>query len=237
MPSRIWFVKNITHEGAGLWAPLAEAAGIDSRIIDYHQGESLPAIDSKDAVVVLGGPDSANDATAKIRKEHRFLRTCLDRKIPLLGICLGLQLLIKAQGGTVLKNPVKEIGFRDPEGDWFQMKLTSDGMEDPLLKGLSPVSRVFQLHGETVELTAGMTRLAEGAFCKNQIVKIQEKAYGIQGHVELDEQMFQDWLVKDADLRQMDVASLRQEFNEVRLELERNARVIFSNFLKLAGLN
>jgi GMP synthase (glutamine-hydrolysing) len=236
MTAKVWFVKNRTHEGAGLFSFFTKRHEIPSLIVDLHQGGKFPEVAKGDAVVILGGPDSANDAEPKILRELEALRKYLRDGIPCLGVCLGLQLLVKAAGGIVFQNPVKEIGFRDPGGGWFEMEKTADGKKDPLLEGIPDLCKVFQLHGETVGLTPSMTRLAQGRSCENQIVRVQERAYGIQGHVELSERMFEDWLAKDEDLRTMNAGELRLDFSAVRLELEQSSEVLFKNFLRISGL-
>jgi GMP synthase-like glutamine amidotransferase len=236
MASKVWFVKNMTHEAAGLLSSFAAQENVPYEIRDLHKGDPFPEVVSGQAVVILGGPDSANDATPKILKELEMLRKCLREGIPCLGVCLGLQLLVKAAGGIVLKNPVREVGFRDPRGEWFEMEKTEAGEKDALLAGLPVLCKVFQLHGETVGLVPSMTCLARGRFCENQVVKIQKGAYGIQGHVELSERMFEDWLAVDRDLRKQDAGELRRDFVTVREELEQSSGVIFKNFLRISGL-
>lgn len=235
MTDKIWFVKNMPHEAAGLFSSFAEKEKIPYSIVDLHRGDRFPEVKWGQAVVVLGGPDSANDTTPKIVAELAALRKCLHDGIPCLGVCLGLQLLVKAAGGTVFKNPVKEIGFRDPSSAWFEMEITAAGKKDPLLAGIPNPCKVFQLHGETVGLTPSMTCLARGRTCENQIVRVQKGVYGIQGHVELDEQMFEDWLAADEDLLKMDAVELRLDFQMARLELEQSSATFFRNFLKVAG--
>jgi GMP synthase-like glutamine amidotransferase len=235
MTSRIWFIKNMTHEAAGLFSVFAEQHKVPFSIVDLHKGAKFPEITKGDAVVILGGPDSANDGTPKILRELEFLQECLREGIPCLGVCLGLQLLVKAAGGIVFRNPVKEIGFRDPSGMWFEIGQTAEGKKDPLLAGIPDPCKVFQLHCETVGLTPSMACLARGQFCENQIVKIQERAYGIQGHVELSERMFEDWLAADGDLRAMKPEELRRDFAAVRGELEQSSGVLFKNFLRISG--
>ena len=236
MTAKVWFVKNMTHEAAGLFSCFAQQHKIPFSVADLHQGEKFPKAAKGDAVVILGGPDSANGTKPKIMRELEVLRKCLRDGIPCLGVCLGLQLLVKAAGGTVFRNPVKETGFRDPGGGWFEMEKTAEGKKDPLLAGIPEFCRVFHLHGETVGLTSSMTRLAQGRFCENQIVRIQERVYGIQGHIELSERMFEDWLAMDEDLRKMNIRELRRDFQAVRLESERNSGVLFKNFLRISGL-
>ncbi|MEI7750957.1 MAG: type 1 glutamine amidotransferase [Candidatus Omnitrophota bacterium] len=236
MTAKVWFIKNMTHEAAGLLSSFASKEKIPYEIMDLHKGDLFPEVHAGQAVVILGGPDSANDTTPKILSELEALQKCLREGIPCLGVCLGLQLLVKAAGGTVFKNPVKEIGFRDPSGGWFEMAKTAEGQNDPLLEGIPDVCKVFQLHGETVGLTLSMTCLAQGKFCNNQIVKIQERVYGIQGHVELSEQMFEDWLAADGDLHKMNIGELHRDFLEVRGELEQSSEDLFKNFLRISSL-
>jgi GMP synthase-like glutamine amidotransferase len=236
MTHKIWFIKNMTHEAAGLFSSFADREKIPYEIVDLHKGDPFPKVVQGQAVVILGGPDSANDTTPKILAELKALRKCLLEGIPCLGVCLGLQLLVKAAGGTVFRNPVKEIGFRDPSGGWFEMEKTEEGRADPLLVGISNPCKVFQLHGETVGLTPSMACLARGQSCTNQIVRVQDRAYGIQGHVELSEQMFEDWLAEDGDLHKMDHGEMRRDFAAVRGELEGSSSAIFKNFLRISGL-
>ena len=236
MNPKLWFIKNMTHEEAGLFSMFAAREKIPYEIVDLHKGDAFPEVTAGQAVVILGGPDSANDETTKILSELAATRKCLCAGIPCLGVCLGLQLLVKAAGGTVFKNPVKEIGFCDPSGGWFEIKKTVHGEGDAFLEGIPDPCKVFQLHGETVGLVPPMTCLARGRFCENQIVKIQKRVYGIQGHVELSERMFKDWLAADGDLREMNATGLRRDFTAVRQELEQSSETLFKNFLRIAAI-
>jgi len=236
MTHHIWFIKNMTHEAAGLFSVLAEKEKISYTMVDLHKGENFPQVHPGQAVVILGGPDSANDRTPKITEETKAIRECLSAGVPMLGVCLGLQLLVKSAGGTVFGNPIKEIGFRDPAGDWFGMEKTREGERDPLLAGIPDHRKIFQLHGETVGLTSSMRCLAKGRTCENQIVRVQDRVYGIQGHVELSETMFEDWLLADVDLRALNAEELRRDFSAVRGELECTSEKIFKNFLRISGL-
>ena len=113
------------------------------------------------------------------------------------GICLGLQTLVKAAGGRIIKSPVRETGFLDPEGSHFTTELTAAGKQDPLFEGLDHSFKVFHLHGETVELTDSITLLSTGKFCRNQIVRVGKNAYGIQCHFELTPEMLETWMNED----------------------------------------
>jgi GMP synthase-like glutamine amidotransferase len=167
--------------------------------------------------------------------EQMRIREALDAKIPYLGICLGLQTLVKAAGGKVVKSPLKEVGFKGPDGAFFTVELTDQGKADPLFKGLKSTLNVFHLHGETVELTSQMNLLGKGKYCPNQVVKIGSTAYGIQCHFELTPAMFEDWITGDDDLLQLDTESLRKDFESVKDNYRNTGRQLFNNFLDIAG--
>ncbi len=234
MKPRIWFIKNMTHEAAGLFSSFAEQEKIPYAIADLHKGDPFPEVGPGQALVILGGPDSANDVTPKILSELAALRKCMQEGIPCLGICLGLQLLVKAAGGTVFRNSIKEIGFREPSGDWFEITKTSLGEQDPLLAGIPERFKVFQLHGETVGTVPPMACLSRGRTCENQVVRVRDRVYGVQGHVELSERMFEDWLAADGDLHRMNHEDLRRDFREARTELEQSSEILFKNFLRIS---
>lgn len=235
MKKPILIIKNITREGPGLLEDLLKERGISYTIVDLDNGEDFPPIEQYGAVVVLGGPDSANDETEKMGKELLRIQEIIASGIPYLGICLGLQTLVKAGGGKVIKNHVREIGFMDPDGKPFTVELTDDGKKDPLFKNLGDAFRVFHLHGETVELTDEMTLLGTGKFCKNQIVKVGPKAYGLQCHFELTPEMFETWINEDSDLLKLDMKMLRAEFELIKENYTLVGGKLFENFLMIAG--
>ena len=232
---KMLIVQNVSGEGPGMLEILLKRMNVPFDLIDLDKGQNFPSPNRYDAVVVLGGPDSANDLSSKMKMELGRIKEILNFKIPYLGICLGLQTLIKAAGGEVVKNPVKELGFRDPENKLFCVKLTAEGKKDPLLEGLKEKTLIFHLHGETVVLKNDMVLLARGKFCENQIVRVQDKAYGIQGHFELTSEMFEDWIQSDPDLIKLDRESLRRDFKKVEQEYTRLGFQLLGNFLKIAG--
>jgi GMP synthase (glutamine-hydrolysing) len=231
----ILIVKNITREGPGLLEDVLKEIGISYSIIDLSKEMDLPQIETYGAVIVLGGPDSANDENEKMKNELTFIHTVISSKIPFLGICLGFQALVKAAGGLVVKNPVKEVGFKDPTGNNFTIELTKEGEQDPLFKGLERTFKVFHLHGETVELGDNMVLLATGKFCRSQVVRVSSNAYGIQSHFELTDEMFERWINEDHDLLQLNKEDLRTDFKEIENEYTRTGKQLFRNFLKIAG--
>jgi GMP synthase (glutamine-hydrolysing) len=229
-------VKNVSREGAGLIESILQERQISYAIADLEAGDALPSPQGFAAIMVLGGPDSANDDTPKMRRELSVVGEALLNGVPIMGICLGLQVLVKAAGGEVFKSPRKEVGLHTPEGERYLVELTPEGKKDPLLNGLEPALQVFQLHGETVRLTDSMVLLGAGNDCRNQIVRVQPRAYGVQCHCELTDDLLQDWLREDGDLRVLDGAAVMRDFLKIRDEYIKVGRRLFENFFRIAGL-
>ncbi|HEX7368509.1 MAG TPA: type 1 glutamine amidotransferase, partial [Candidatus Saccharimonadales bacterium] len=187
-------------------------------------------------LLVLGGPDSANDPTDKMQQELAQIKRALEHGTPCLGICLGLQTLVKAAGGGVVPSKEREIGFMGAAGEQYTVQLTRAGRSDPLFTGLPGTLSVFQLHGETVELTSDMTVLASGKHCQDQIVHIADKAYGIQSHFELTPEMLKIWGREDPDLQSIGLSSLRAGFEDIRESYTHIGTTLLNNFLHIAGL-
>lgn len=236
MKKDILIVKNITRETAAGMQPLIEAHHDSFDVVELDLGQSFPDPREYRAVIVLGGPDSANDQTEKMQQEIVRVQEVLAAGIPYLGICLGLQVLVKAAGGEVMKSSLKEVGFRDPKGEFFRVELTEAGVKDPLLKGVLPVFKTFELHGEMVKLLPGMQLLGRGEFCEAQIVKVAERAYGFQCHFEGTWEWLQVLLQKDPDLQRLDAEALRTDYVLIQEEYHQIATRIVQNFLAMAGI-
>lgn len=229
---KVLLVQNIARESGGLVEDVLKEKNIQFNIANLDQGDEFPAPINYSAIFVFGGPDSANDKTPKMQNEIKRIKEAIDAKIPYFGVCLGMQTLVKSIGGEVYKNPIKEIGWRDPKGDYFEINLTNEGMKDSIFKGIKSPLKMFQLHGEAVNLRDGMTLLAEGEYCKNQVLKVGDNAYGFQCHLELNKPMFERWIKEDADLKNLDINKLRGDYNKLKSEYERNGRTIINNFWK-----
>lgn len=233
---QILIIQN-SHEEAGVLEILLNERNIPHTVQRLNETvvEPLENSNKYGAIVVLGGPDSANDDTKKMHSELAFIRQALAQNVPYLGICLGLQTLVKAAGGVVVKNPTREVGLRDPNGKASMINLTSEGKNDPLFAGLTDQFHVFHLHGETVEITPSMMLLGTGPFCHNQVVRVAERAYGLQCHFELTPEMFEDWVTSDPDLLLLDTEKLRSDFANIKEEYTNVGRKLFENFLHIAG--
>jgi GMP synthase (glutamine-hydrolysing) len=228
-------LKNIAREGPGLLEEVLRERGIGCEVIELEKGGRLPGLDGYGALVVLGGPASANDDNEIMRSELALISDAIARGLPCLGICLGLQAMVKAAGGRVVPSPLKEKGLRGPDGNPFTVELTEEGRADPLFKGLDGAFPVFQLHGETVEPSPEMRLLASGRFCRNQVVRIAPGAYGIQCHFELTPEMLGVWTDEDPDLQGLDAEELLNDFLAINKGYNRVGRRLLQNFLDIAG--
>ena len=137
-----------------------------------------------DGVIVMGGPQSANsqDMTAELY----FIQQVLDTETPILGICLGAQLIAKVLGSHVYRNSQKEIG-------WAPVYLTDAAKGDPIFGGLPSPSTFFHWHSETFLLPPRAVSLAYSDKCREQAFRFQDTVYGIQFHPEVTPEMSTDW--------------------------------------------
>jgi GMP synthase (glutamine-hydrolysing) len=237
---KVLIVKNVSNEGPGLLATLLEELALAYEVVDLSKGENFPDATEYAALVVLGGTDSANDTSEKMQTELARVSQALDAGVPYLGICLGLQVAVKASGGEVIPS-VKEVGLSSPEGEPYSVSLTNLaltalGRKDPLFVGLRNDFRVFQLHGETVTTTGAMQLLATGEQVRNQIVKIRRNAYGIQSHFELTREMLQEWLGAHPDLENYNEEQVMAEFEQIEEVYTITGLSLLRNWLHLAGV-
>ncbi|OGI11199.1 MAG: hypothetical protein A2Y40_04970 [Candidatus Margulisbacteria bacterium GWF2_35_9] len=230
---KVLIIKNIRREGPGLILDVLKKRHLGYTLVDLSLNDPIPKLSNYCAIFILGGPDSVNDSTKKIQTLLATIKTALDLNIAILGICLGLQALVKAAGGSVIKCVIKEIGFKDVNNDSFQINLTNDGKVDPLLNKIDFPSNVFQLHGETVKLSSSMKQLADSKYCKNQIVKVRKNAYGIQCHFELTKDMLSLWCDEDTDLKRLNKESLINDFECISIYYTKTGIQLITNFLDI----
>ena len=178
---RLLVIQNDQTSHISLLGEHLTAAGADLITVTPHHGMDLPATpDGFDGAVVLGGPQHAhNDADYPA-----FAPTCdllgafHDQGKPLLGLCLGGQLLARTFGARVRVNDDFEYGF-------LPIDITPEGARDPLLSDLNPRQHIMQWHEDTFALPQGATRLMTGATTANQAFRYGDTAYGFQCHFEI----------------------------------------------------
>jgi len=209
---RVLAFRHVPFENLGLIAPMLAARGIDVDYADLYQaGAVMPDTAAYDALIFLGGPMSANDDLPYLGSEMELIRQAVTRRQPILGICLGAQLIARALGATVRRNSAKEIG-------WYSLRFTDAARSDRLFHGLSEEA-VFHWHGETFDLPAGAELLASSDLCRNQAFRIGELVYALQFHLEVTPDIITDWCVQDencGDVRELE-AAIDPHFNAPRL--------------------
>ncbi len=240
-------VTNILREQPGSILDVLEKRGWQSTIVNLDQGDSFPSPTNYDALIVMGGPPSANDTseiTPWMPDEIKKIQQALKANIPYYGVCLGFQTLVKAAGGMISKSPRKEVGFRESYGEqpgkFYSIQLTEAGGKDPLFKDLPHTLPLFHLHGETVELPDTMepkaTLLATGEVVPNQFIKIGENAYGSQGHFQVTAALLEVWLKVDTDLLDLKPQGVEQvwkDFLQIQQQYTKTAIQLFNNFLDI----
>ncbi len=186
----ILVVKHISIEGAGTLGEYLINNGRRIKTIELDKGDNLPAsLKGIEAIVLLGGPMNVyeQDKYPFLKGEDILLKKALKERIPILGICLGAQLLAKALGAKVKKARQKEIG-------WYKLNLTKQGKKDILFKGIGKDFDVFQWHEDTFDIPENATLLATTKTCKNQAFKYGDNAYGLQFHIEVTFDMIKNWI-------------------------------------------
>jgi len=232
---QVLVLKNDVVDPAGLLGNILEEHGITYQEVDVEK-EALPTIDYQ-ALVVMGGPQYANEELAFLVEEKVLMRNTLERSIPLLSICLGGQLLASVCGADVNRHGDTEIGF-------YEVQLTEEGKRDPLYAGLEARSHsVFQWHNDTFDLPAGAVLLEAGDTTPYQAFRYGEKAYGLQYHPELTEDLLQLWLgyIHEEDAADVQKYHLQDRISEDEIKrslpiYQEHTRIIFTNFLKICGL-
>lgn len=174
------------HEGSGYVGEYLHRHRLPQRLIKIDRNEPVPpSIDGVSGLVLMGGPMSVNDPLPWIPKITRLVEQAVAADVPVLGHCLGGQLISKALGGVITKNPVKEIG-------WLPVNRVDSPLANQWLNGLPPVFEVFHWHGETFSLPTGATRILASRDCANQAFVIG-KTLAFQCHVEMTAEMVREW--------------------------------------------
>jgi GMP synthase-like glutamine amidotransferase len=184
---RVLVLQHAAPEGPGLIARAVEARELAIQIVRSFEGERVPA-DVGDAVglVVLGGPMSVHDADRfpYLRQEMKLIEQGMKAGCPVLGVCLGSQLLASVLGARVVKAPRKEVG-------WHRVTLNDDGLADPVFKGSESSFMGFHWHGEIFSLPQGATSLARSELTSHQAFRYGTSVYGILFHLEVTQEIIE----------------------------------------------
>ena len=182
--------QHVAHEPLGTLNPLLKAAGFRIRYVNFgRQADVVPSLDGYNGLIVLGGPMGVYEVYKHphLKTELTLIEAALKKNIPVLGICLGSQLLAHALGAEVKRNPLSEFG-------WYNVAKTEDGAKDPLFAAWKKDEKIFQAHQDAFALPSGAKHLAQSSACANQAFVYGDKVYGFQFHLEVDKAMIHRWL-------------------------------------------
>ena len=174
---RAHYLQHVTFEGLGSIEPWLQNAGYEISCTQFFNSEALPEIADIHFLIVLGGPMSVNDEQEHLwlTPEKKFIKNAIEAGMPVLGVCLGAQLIANSMGGEVFQNAEKEIG-------WFPVEAVkstiNSGFQFP------EKTDVFHWHGETFRLPHGAIQIAKSKGCVNQAFQIGNNVIGLQFHLE-----------------------------------------------------
>jgi len=206
-------------EGPGYFATYLEGRSIPFQIVALDEGQAVPRdVRRFSGLCFMGGPMSVNDDLPWIAPALELIREAVRKDVPLLGHCLGGQLMSKALGGAVGPNPAKEIG-------WGDVRVCDNSVARAWL-GELPAFESFHWHGETFSIPPGATRVLENDHCANQAFAIGNHL-GMQCHVEMTPELIRSWVKSGVDEMAASAASPGvQRAEEIERDLERRVEAL-----------
>jgi GMP synthase (glutamine-hydrolysing) len=236
---KLLILQHVAHELLGTLNPLLKKSGFRIRYVNFaRHPDAQPSLDGYDGVVLLGGPMSVNDMhqLPHLVTEMKLIEQAMARDLPVLGICLGAQLIAKTLGASVYPNQEKEIG-------WYDVSPTNHAESDPLLSAFQETEKIFQWHGETFEIPNSGLHLAFSSLCANQAFRYGTNVYGLQFHLEVDEPMIHRWLRVAENKREIvsldgkiDPEWIQQETPQHIGRLNHLSERVFGEFIRLFGI-
>ena len=179
--------RHSPSEGPGYFTTFLDRHGIPWKLVRIDAGDAVPgSLNGVSGICLMGGPMSVNDDLPWIPPLLNLIRQAVAEDVPVIGHCLGGQLMAKALGGTVSANPVKEIG-------WGDVRVTDADAARPWTGDAKRAVPAFHWHGETFSVPPGATRILDSAYCANQAFVLNDRHIGMQCHVEMTPDLIASW--------------------------------------------
>ena len=236
--SRLMVFQHVAAEPLGTLHARIRARGHRIRFHNFQrEPDAQPNVDRYHGLIVLGGPMNVTDQHRHphLKTELLAIEAALRQDKPVLGICLGAQLLAHVLGAPVRRHDLHEIG-------WYDLATTEAGRLDPVLGHLGETAPVFQWHACTYDLPSGAVQLARTEGCEQQAFRFGSNAYGFQFHMEADAAMIERWLRLPAYREELAAAGIGRDEESIRAStasqmqaMQPLAEATFNNFLDLVG--
>ncbi len=217
--NNVLVIQNASSEGLGLFRQLLESDGYVIETIQAKQ-EKIPS-KRYSLLIILGAPESVNDNLGYLSNEMDLIQNYVCDNIPVLGICLGSQLIAKAFGSNVYHGSKKEIGF------FHDLRLDSNNTN--LFSSYDNPFTAFHWHEETFTLPQNAIRLVHSSDYPNQAFKIGT-AVGLQFHLEVDELMINSWLANTHHVSQNEKEEILNDIEKNFSILKQNISIFYKNF-------
>ncbi len=239
-------IQHLEREGPGLFTMVAAECGLELKTYRPDLGDDLPIPESGEGLLVLGGPMGVGDLDHPqfpwLRDELQLIKQALNQQIPIVGVCLGAQLLAFADGGEIV--PLNQINSNQPQAEvgWAPIMMQKKATDELILRNLPTEMDVLHWHGDRIILPNSAILLASSARCKEQMFRIGSSAYGLQFHVEIESQELNQWIHEDKEFirraRGKDAADLLLQEQQIFAENSRSDRVqLLRELLRLVAIN
>ncbi len=236
---RITVIQHESYEVLGTLDPLLRKKGLRIRYVNFERNPDLqPSIEKYDGLILLGGYMGVYEAEkyTHLKVEMAMIEQALKRKIPVLGICLGAQILAHVLGAPVRKHIHREMG-------WYDLHLTEEGVKDPVLEHFQKTEKVFQSHGDTFDIPKTAVQLASSELCDGQAFRYEDNVYGLQFHLEVDRTIIEHWLEQPENQEifrnsggKFVPATMQEETEKYISKSMSLSSEAFSKFLTIAGV-
>lgn len=226
-------LQNEECEHLGVFSKILNQNNISYQYIKLFEQENIPNLKEYAAIIILGGPMNVYEEEKYpfLKKEVSTIKEAMKIKKPILGLCLGAQIIARAAGARVYSGKQKEIG-------WFTINLTKNGIENKIFKNLEKQITVFQWHQDTFDIPDNGKKLAASNLFPNQAFSIGDNVYAFQFHLEVTKNMIITWIKRYDE----ELTSLKNEVYPTEiiksseqniLQLNNQASLFFSNFLNI----
>lgn len=233
---KVLVFQHVAHKILGTLNPTLKEHKLNIRYVNFDRTPTeRPTLDRYQGLIILGGHMGVYEADKyqHIKVEMQLIEEAMKKNIPVLGICLGSQMIAEVLGSSVRKHSVKEIG-------WYDLEFNQIANEDPLFKHFQSTEKLFQLHGDTYDIPKDAVSMATSEQCKSQAFRYGDRVYGLQFHLEVDAPMIHRWMSYEANLQMINQSngefSLEKIITDTNTYIQRSVDLslqTFSNFVEL----